>query len=195
MVIGGYHGWYIIQHNLPLGIRWSWRNDNSYTIIGSILCYYGIFSRRYAILKLPKLCKSLNFIQISRRSSVQWINFELPSRGQSKNDRKKILEWYWRHFYMHYSSSFKFIGGRDYVFFTSILNFSFPLYFAFPRNVFTKFLSHWVLFKHVLNPLAWDPLAFPPFGGNDFTKIFPLEICLLIVYAVKTIGDKYFYWS
>lgn len=102
-VLGGCHGWCRIWHSLPLGIRWSWRSDNSYTIIGSILCYYGIFSRRYTILKLPKLCKSPNFIQISRRSSVQWINCELPSRGQSKNDQKKILKWYCGHFYTHLS--------------------------------------------------------------------------------------------
>ena len=101
MVVGGYHGWCILWHDLPLGIRWRWRNDKSYTIIGSTLPYYGIFSRRYTILKLPKLCKSPNFIQISRRSSVQLINCELPSRGQSKNDHKKILKWYCSHFYMH----------------------------------------------------------------------------------------------
>lgn len=150
--------WCRIWHNLPLGIRWSWRSDNSYTIMGSILCYYGIFSRRYTILKLPKLCKS-PISSISRRSSVQWINCELPSRGQSQKwpeeDFKVLLRSF---FYTHLSIpplSWLEAGALCFYFY---LKFLIPIVLCIPRNVFTKFLSHWVLFKHVLNPLVWDQM-------------------------------------
>lgn len=136
----------------------SWINDNSYKIIRSILCYRAgsIFKKVYN-LKIKSLI-SLIFLE-----NLQSINYKQQTVTPFQSAEKwpqgdfalKLYLTIYKYTYLSYC--YKSFEGRDCGLFISVLYISLPTCFAHIRNVFTKYLLHCILLKHVLKSFNMRP--------------------------------------
>lgn len=106
--------------------------------------------------------KSFNFIQISRKSSYSELTAKSHLEGRAKMTIKRfcfkvILQPFIGTLILFVYS--ECLEVRDCGLFVSVLNLSCPLHLDHTGNVFTKYLLHWALFKHVLKSFSMRPNA------------------------------------